>query len=100
MGNATADRVRGQATANGRAETARASKVERVVYTGSTSIYGNPRSIPINEDDYLVPLSPYAVSKLGGEHYVVAFYESYGLPTAAVRYAFVPPSIVRLEPVM
>jgi UDP-glucose 4-epimerase len=66
---------------------ARASKVERVVYTGSTSIYGNPRSIPINEDDYLVPLSPYAVSKLGGEHYVVAFYESYGLPTAAVRYS-------------
>ncbi len=30
---------------------ARDSKVDRVVYTGSTSIYGNPRSIPINEDD-------------------------------------------------
>jgi UDP-glucose 4-epimerase len=66
---------------------ARANKVERVVYTGSASIYGNPRSIPINEDDFLVPLSPYAVSKLGGEHYVQAFYESYGLPTASVRYS-------------
>ncbi len=66
---------------------ARESKVERIVYTSSASIYGNPRSIPINEDDGLVPLSPYAVSKLGGEHYCQAFYESYGLPTACVRYS-------------
>jgi len=66
---------------------ARESKAERVVYSSSASIYGNPRSIPINEDDVLVPLSPYAVSKLGGEHYCLAFYESYGLPTACVRYS-------------
>jgi nucleoside-diphosphate-sugar epimerase len=66
---------------------ARESKVDRVVYTGSTSIYGNPRSIPINEDDVVVPLSPYAVSKLSGEHYCVAFYENYGLPVSIVRYS-------------
>ncbi|HEU4672334.1 MAG TPA: NAD-dependent epimerase/dehydratase family protein, partial [Candidatus Limnocylindrales bacterium] len=65
----------------------RESKVDRVVYTGSTSIYGNPHSIPINEDDHVVPLSPYAVSKLGGEHYCLAFYESYGVPVAIVRYS-------------
>ena len=66
---------------------ARESQAERVVYTSSASVYGNPRSIPINEDDGLVPLSPYAVSKLGGEHYCQAFYESYGLPVASVRYS-------------
>jgi UDP-glucose 4-epimerase len=66
---------------------ARDSKVERVVYTSSASVYGNPRSIPINEDDFLVPLTPYAVSKLGGENYAQAFYESYGVPTACVRYS-------------
>jgi UDP-glucose 4-epimerase len=66
---------------------ARESKPDRVVYTSSASVYGNPRSIPINEDDHLVPLSPYAVSKLGGENYCLAFYESYGLPVAAVRYS-------------
>jgi UDP-glucose 4-epimerase len=66
---------------------ARAANVDRVVYTSSASIYGNPRSIPINEDDGIVPLSPYAVSKLGGENYCQAFYESYGLPTASVRYS-------------
>jgi UDP-glucose 4-epimerase len=66
---------------------ARVSKVDRIVYSGSASIYGNPRSIPINEDDYLVPLSPYAVSKLGGENYCQVFYESYALPTSVVRYS-------------
>lgn len=66
---------------------ARESKVDRVVYTGSTSVYGNPRSIPINEDDTVAMLSPYAVSKMGGEHYCTAFYENYGLPVAIVRYS-------------
>ena len=35
----------------------------------------------------LVLLSPYAVSKLGGENYCLAFYESYGLPVSVVRYS-------------
>ena len=66
---------------------ARESKVDRVVYSSSASVYGNPRSIPINEDDGLWTLSPYAVSKLGGENYCVAFAESYGMPVATVRYS-------------
>ncbi|MBI3747848.1 MAG: NAD-dependent epimerase/dehydratase family protein [Chloroflexi bacterium] len=66
---------------------AKKARVDRIVYTSSASVYGNPRSIPINEDDQLVLLSPYAVSKLGGENYCTAFYESYGLPTACVRYS-------------
>jgi UDP-glucose 4-epimerase len=66
---------------------AREAKVQRVLYTSSTSVYGNPRYMPINEDDQLSLLTPYAVSKLGGENYCMAFYESYGLPTTAVRYS-------------
>ena len=66
---------------------ARAAKVERVVYTSSTSVYGNPRYLPINEDDHLSLLTPYSVSKLAGENYCIAFYESYGLATTAVRYS-------------
>jgi UDP-glucose 4-epimerase len=66
---------------------ARDSKVDRVVYSSSASVYGNPRSIPINEDDALWTLSPYAVSKLGGENYCTAFSESYGLRVATVRYS-------------
>jgi len=66
---------------------ARAAKIERVVYTSSASVYGNPRYLPINEDDHLSLLTPYAVSKLAGENYCMAFYESYGLPTTVLRYS-------------
>ncbi len=66
---------------------ARATGTRRVVYTSSTSVYGNPRYLPINEDDHLSLLTPYAVSKLAGENYCMAFYESYDLPATAVRYS-------------
>jgi len=66
---------------------ARAAGGRRVVYTSSTSVYGNPRYLPVNEDDHLSLLTPYAVSKLAGENYCMAFFESYGLPATAVRYS-------------
>ena len=66
---------------------ARATGARRVIYTSSTSVYGNPRYLPVNEDDHLSLLTPYAVSKLAGEHYCMAFFESYGLATTAVRYS-------------
>lgn len=60
---------------------------ERVVYTSSVSVYGNPRHLPINEDDEISLLTPYAVSKFGGEGYCRAFYESYEVPVVVVRYS-------------
>lgn len=65
----------------------RETGVKRLVYTSSTSVYGNPRYLPINEDDATNMLSPYAVSKFAGENYCKAFYESYGVSTAVVRYS-------------
>lgn len=66
---------------------ARETSVPRTVYASSASVYGNPRYLPINEDDATNMLSPYAVSKFAGENYCKAFYESYGLSVAAVRYS-------------
>ena len=66
---------------------AREVNTPRVVYSSSTSVYGNPRYLPINEDDATNMLSPYAVSKYAGENYCKAFYESYGLSSAVVRYS-------------
>jgi UDP-glucose 4-epimerase len=60
---------------------------QRVLYTSSVSVYGNPRYLPINEDDCISLLTPYAVSKFSGEGYCQAFYESYGLPVVVVRYS-------------
>jgi UDP-glucose 4-epimerase len=61
--------------------------VKRLVYSSSASVYGNPRYLPINEDDATNMLSPYAVSKFAGENYCKAFYESYGVSTSVVRYS-------------
>ena len=66
---------------------AREYHTERIVYTSSVSVYGNPKYLPINEDDRISLLTPYAVSKYGGEGYCQAFYESYDLPVAVVRYS-------------
>ncbi len=66
---------------------AREYRTERVIYSSSVSVYGNPKYLPINEDDRISLLTPYAVSKFGGEGYCQAFYESYGLPVAVVRYS-------------
>jgi len=66
---------------------AREASPSRIVYTSSCSIYGNPRYLPIAEEDPTNLLSPYAVSKFAGEGYCHAFYESYDLPTAVVRYS-------------
>jgi len=66
---------------------ARELRIPRVVYSSSTSVYGNPRYLPINEDDATNMLSPYAVSKFAGENYCKAFYESYGLSSSVVRYS-------------
>lgn len=66
---------------------ARDSHPCRVLYTSSVSVYGNPRYLPINEDDRISLLTPYAVSKFSGEGYCQAFYESYGVPVVVVRYS-------------
>jgi len=66
---------------------AKAYGIERVIYTSSASVYGNPRYLPINEDDPLTTLNPYAASKLSAEHYCMAFYESYNVPVTILRYS-------------
>ena len=66
---------------------ARKNENVRVVYTSSASIYGNPRQLPISEDEAPLTFSPYSVSKLAGENYCYAFYETYGVSVSSVRYS-------------
>ncbi len=65
---------------------ARDAGVRRVVYAGSSSAYGNSRTLPKREDMPTAPLSPYALQKLVGEQYMVMFTELYGLSTVTIRY--------------
>jgi len=68
-------------------QAAKNNGIEKVIYASSASVYGNPRYLPINEDDRISTLSPYAASKMSGENYCTAFYESYNVPVVTVRYS-------------
>ena len=59
--------------------------VERFLYTSSSEVYGQPRNIPIKEDDHAAPISTYGVSKLAGESYCAAFHKEHGLKYTIVR---------------
>jgi UDP-glucose 4-epimerase len=65
---------------------ARDAGVKRVVYASSSAIYGDTPTLPKTEEMKPAPLSPYAVSKLAGEHYCQVFYQVYGLETVDLRY--------------
>jgi UDP-glucose 4-epimerase len=65
---------------------ARDAGVGRVVYAASSSAYGNAPALPKHESMLPCPISPYAVSKLAGEHYLRSFFDCYGLETVSLRY--------------
>jgi UDP-N-acetylglucosamine/UDP-N-acetyl-alpha-D-glucosaminouronate 4-epimerase len=65
---------------------ARDARVKRVVYAASSSAYGDTPTLPKHERMPPDPISPYAVAKLAGEHYMTSFYRCYGLETVALRY--------------
>ena len=67
-------------------DAARRAGVRRLVCASSSSVYGGAEQLPTPEDAPTVPRSPYAVSKLAGEHYARVFSELYGLETVSLRY--------------
>ncbi len=67
-------------------DTARKAGARRVVAASSSSVYGGADVRPTTEDEPLTPRSPYAVSKLAGEHYCRVYAELYGLETVSMRY--------------
>lgn len=64
---------------------ARACNAQRVVFTSSAAVYGDPEIIPTPENAPLNPLSPYAASKIAGEKYMTAFANSYDMDSTILR---------------
>jgi UDP-glucose 4-epimerase len=60
--------------------------VRRVVYSASSSAYGDQEKLPLTETMEVRPLSPYALQKHVGEQYCALFSEIYGLETVSLRY--------------
>lgn len=65
---------------------ARDAKVKRVVYSASSSAYGNQPRAPYTPDMKPNPLNPYAIQKYVGELYATQFFKLFNLPTVSLRY--------------
>ena len=65
---------------------AKNADVRRVVYSASSSAYGDATIFPTPETHPTDPLSPYGLQKLIGEQYCRVFYHCYGLETVCLRY--------------
>jgi UDP-glucose 4-epimerase len=57
----------------------------RFILLSSAAVYGNPRSLPVNEEEPTLPISPYGFHKLQCELLALEFARVYGLATASVR---------------
>lgn len=67
-------------------EAARRAGVGHLVFSSSSSVYGKNPALPKHEREWVRPMSPYAVTKLAGEQYVLAYQQSFGLETLAFRF--------------
>jgi nucleoside-diphosphate-sugar epimerase len=66
---------------------AQRNKVKRVIFSSSSSTYGDQTEFPLKEDSVIKkPISPYALHKLTGEHYCRLFSELYGVETVSLIY--------------
>lgn len=66
-------------------QAARGNGVKRFVYVSSSEVYGTARTAPITEEHPTLPMTVYGASKLAGEAYARAFWETYRYPTVVVR---------------
>ena len=67
-------------------EAARAAGVKRIIYSASSSAYGDQPGFPRRETMAPMPISPYAVQKVAGELYMRSYWEVFGLETVCLRY--------------
>ena len=64
----------------------RANNVKKIIFSSSSSVYGDNTNIPLKETEYPLPKSPYAASKASCELYLKTYHEAYGLNYVSLRY--------------
>ncbi|MBX4187916.1 MAG: UDP-glucose 4-epimerase GalE [Candidatus Doudnabacteria bacterium] len=60
--------------------------IDKLIYSSSAAVYGNPAKIPIKEEDECVPTNPYGESKLLVEKIIRHYHQEHGLSAVALRY--------------
>ncbi|PJB88793.1 epimerase, partial [Candidatus Peregrinibacteria bacterium CG_4_9_14_0_8_um_filter_44_15] len=68
-------------------EAAQETGVENIAFASSSSVYGGSKNIPFEENEWpLLPISPYAATKLGGENLCRYYHQQYGLNITCLRF--------------
>ncbi len=66
-------------------QAARELKIEEILITSTSEIYGTAQYVPIDENHPAVGQSPYSASKIAADQLAISFHRSFGLPVKIVR---------------
>jgi len=67
-------------------EAVKGKSLKKLVYAGSSSVYGDAEVFPTAETALPAPLSPYGVTKLAGEHLTYVYWKNFHVPSVRLRY--------------
>lgn len=61
-------------------------KVDKIIFSSTAAVYGNPESVPVDENSYKNPINPYGDSKLACEKLLISSEFAYGIKSGILRY--------------
>jgi NAD dependent epimerase/dehydratase len=61
------------------------NKVEKVIHTSTSEVYGTAQYVPIDEKHPLQPQSPYSASKIGADSMAMSYFNAFDLPMVIAR---------------
>lgn len=68
-------------------EAMRASRVSRIVFSSSATVYGTPTRLPIEEDDPIqMQTNPYGATKVAAEGFIAVYHKLHGIDATILRY--------------
>lgn len=56
-----------------------------IIFASSAAVYGEPKFIPVDEEHPTEPVSPYGISKLASEKYLIAYFKEFGTKAVVAR---------------
>lgn len=67
-------------------EACKGLEMKRFIYASSSSVYGDSEELPLREQSFLKPVSPYGVTKLAGEYLCYSYWKNFDIPVVSLRY--------------
>lgn len=67
-------------------EECKESPIKKFIFASSSSVYGDVKKLPMNENDPLSPISPYGLTKLVGEKLCDLYCKTFSIPVVSLRY--------------